>query len=246
MDVVVVYSSITNISNFLPLSTTLPHFFTFSGNYSHKTSYFGVNRMGFELFEHEHFRANACFQLLTLRSMRFLPAIFLLIMACSGQEKTGIPTGTWRATLELQGQKLPFTFDLEKEGEHYVAWIRNGQERLYLDEVEVTADSITMNVHIFDAVFKAAIREKQLEGLFIIQYADDYRVPFKARHGEKYRFAPTDTTATVTDFSGKYAVQFFNENSTVNALGIITQKGNYAEGTFLTLRETTGSRKETW
>lgn len=166
--------------------------------------------------------------------MRFLPAIFLLIMACSGQEKTGIPTGTWRATLELQGQKLPFTFDLEKEGEHYVAWIRNGQERLYLDEVEVTADSITMNVHIFDAVFKAAIREKQLEGLFIIQYADDYRVPFKARHGEKYRFAPTDTTATVTDFSGKYAVQFFNENSTVNALGIITQKGNYAEGTFLT------------
>lgn len=166
--------------------------------------------------------------------MRFLPVILLLIMACSSSEKTGISTGTWRAVLELQGQELPFTFDLEKKEDQYVAWIRNGQERLYLDEVEVTADSISMNVHIFDAVFKAAIKGEELEGLFIIQYADNYRVPFRATHGADYRFAPTDTTASVVDFSGKYAVQFFNEANTVNALGIITQKGNYAEGTFLT------------
>lgn len=166
--------------------------------------------------------------------MRYLPAILLLIIACSSSKKTWIPTGTWRAVLELQGQELPFTFDLEKKEDQYVAWIRNGQERLYLDEVEVTADSISMNVHIFDAVFKAAIKEGEMEGLFIIQYADNYRVPFRATHGSDYRFAPTDTTASVVDFSGKYAVQFFNENNTVNALGIITQKGNYAEGTFLT------------
>lgn len=166
--------------------------------------------------------------------MRFLPVILLLTMACSGSEKTWIHTGTWRAVLELQGQELPFTFDLEKKGDQYVAWIKNGQERLYLDEIKVTADSITMNVHIFDAVFKAAINGQELNGLFIIQYADNYRVPFRATHGNDYRFTPTDTTASALDFSGKYAVQFFNENNTVEALGIITQKGNYAEGTFLT------------
>ena len=168
--------------------------------------------------------------------MKFLPyyIILLLFTGCSDSAKKDLQTGTWRAVLELQGQELPFTFDLEKRDEHFVAWIRNGQERLYLDEVEVTADSIMMNVHIFDAVFKAAIHGKELEGLFIIQYADNYRIPFRATHGMDYRFASTDTTASAADFSGKYAVQFFNETNPVDALGIITQKGNYAEATFLT------------
>jgi thiol-disulfide isomerase/thioredoxin len=155
-------------------------------------------------------------------------------MACSNSEKPVIATGTWRAVLELQGQQLPFTFDLEKKEGQYVAWVKNGQERLYLDEVDVSADSITMNVHIFDAVFKAAIHGEELEGFFIIQYAENYRVPFRATYGKDYRFVPTDTTAAVVDFSGKYAVQFFNDTNIVDALGIITQKGNYAEGTFLT------------
>lgn len=166
--------------------------------------------------------------------MRFLPFLLLLFMACMGSENATLPTGTWRAELELQGEVLPFTFDLEKQLDTYVAWIKNGPERLYLDEVEVTTDSITMHIHIFDAVLKAARKGTELEGHFIIQYADDYRVPFRARHGENFRFAPVDSTASVADFSGKYAVQFFNDNNTVNALGIFTQKGNYAEGTFLT------------
>lgn len=166
--------------------------------------------------------------------MRFLPLLLFFMMACSGSEKTAIPPGTWRGVLELQGEELPFTFDLQMQAGKYVAWIKNGQERLYLDEVVVTNDSITLHIHIFDALIKAAHNGTELNGHFIIRYADDYRVPFRARHGETHRFTPTDYTASVPDFSGTYAVQFFNDNNTVNALGIFTQKGNYAEGTFLT------------
>jgi thiol-disulfide isomerase/thioredoxin len=204
------------------------------GNYALKPAFQGRFKKFYTAVYREHFCIKGCFPALPIIIMRFLLILLTTLMACSQSEKPFIPTGTWRAVLELQGQELPFTFDLEKKDGQYVAWIRNGQERLYLDEVYLTADSVTMNVHIFDAVFKAARTDHELTGVFIIQYADDYQIPFRARHGENFRFVPTDTTRTVTDFSGKYAVKFFNENSTVDALGIFTQKGNYAQGTFLT------------
>jgi len=169
--------------------------------------------------------------------MKFLPyyVILLLITGCSDPAKKGLKTGSWRAVVEIQGEKLPFTIELDQPNNgQYVAFIRNGAEKITMDEIKVSTDSITMTVHIFDATFKAAIKGDSLIGHFFINYAQDYQLPFTAVFGQAYRFIPSDTTARVEDFSGKYEVQFFNENNTVNALGIITQKGNYAEGTFLT------------
>ncbi|MCU0359081.1 MAG: TlpA family protein disulfide reductase [Cyclobacteriaceae bacterium] len=145
-----------------------------------------------------------------------------------------LKTGTWRGVIEIQGMELPFNFTVEEKAGRYVARIKNAGEELVLDDVQIKNDSVSMTVHIFDATFKAKITGDELQGEFVINYADDYRLPFHARHDTQYRFVPVDYTASVPDFSGKYAVQFFNENNTVDALGIITQQGNYVEGTFLT------------
>ncbi len=169
-------------------------------------------------------------------SMRYIPLLFcFLLEACTMNEAT-LNTGTWRVVLEIQGQHLPFNLDLDQsKNGTYTAWLRNAEERLLMDEVTVTNDSIEIVIHTFDAVLKASIRQPDvMHGVFIINYADDYRIPFTAYHGQSYRFTPVDTAASVTDFTGKYDVQFFNESNTVNALGIISQTGNYATGTFLT------------
>lgn len=167
--------------------------------------------------------------------MRFLlhTAILLIAFSCS-QPEPQLKTGTWRGVIKIQGQELPFNFEVQRSGGTYIAYIKNGREKILLDEITVDADSLSMVLHIFDATFKAAIKKDSLTGHFIINYTQGYRLPFAAAFGQSHRFIPVDTTVQVKDFSGKYDVQFFNESNTVQALGIITQKGNYAEGTFLT------------
>jgi len=160
--------------------------------------------------------------------------LLLIVTACSGPEKS-IPIGIWRAAITMQGEQLPFNMDLSQEPDgSYVARIHNGEERIRLDEVTVKEDSVNFTIHTFDAAFKTIVRGDSMIGRFVINYAAGYSLPFAAALGQSYRFVPRDTTAMVTDFSGKFEVTFFNETSTSNALGIIEQKGNYATGTFLT------------
>jgi peroxiredoxin len=168
--------------------------------------------------------------------MRFL-AFFLLILiafSCS-QPKPELKTGTWRGVLEIQGQELPFNFRVVKDfTEGYDVYLKNAGEELLLDEITFIKDSVNMVLHVFDAQLRAAVTENSLEGFFTLNYNPTYKVPFKANFGKDYRFQPTDTTTTATDFSGKYEVVFVNETDTTQSIGIINQKGNYATGSFLT------------
>ncbi len=168
--------------------------------------------------------------------MRFLVFLFpaLVLFSCSGTQNN-LKTGTWRGVLHMQGQELPFTFRIVNDSAGGVdVYIKNAGEQLLLDEVTVTSDSIRMVLHVFDAEIKAAIKNDSLTGYFVLNYNNDYQLPFKAAFGHDYRFGKTDTLKNVTDFTGTYQTVFTNETDTTHAIGIIRQKGNYAEGTFLT------------
>lgn len=164
----------------------------------------------------------------------FFVALVALVSACSKSPE--LPkTGMWRAVLQLQGQELPFNLDVVKDSTGSVdLYIINAGERLLLDEVSVENDSVKMNLHVFDAQLRAKNTGDSLSGYFELNYTPGYRIPFKAAFGQDYRFGSRDKSAIVTNFSGRYAVQFFNEKDTAKAVGIIMQEGNYAEGSFLT------------
>ena len=167
--------------------------------------------------------------------MRIFGLFVLAFAAFSCSKHAELKTGTWRGVLEIQNQELPFNFRIVKDfSGGYDAYLKNAGEELLLDEVTLVNDSINMVLHVFDAQLRAAIHENSLEGFFTLNYNPAYKVPFKATVGEAYRFRPTDTTATVTNFTGKYEVLFVNETDTTQSIGIINQKGNYATGSFLT------------
>jgi thiol-disulfide isomerase/thioredoxin len=115
----------------------------------------------------------------------------------------------------------------------YNIFIRNGQEKLLLDEVNFSGDSVNIPLHIFDASIQAKVNENVLKGFFIKHYEKDYRLPFVAEHGVTYRFRET-SEKPARDFSGKYRVTFFEPKDTVDAVGLFTQQGNKLSGTFLT------------
>jgi thiol-disulfide isomerase/thioredoxin len=160
-------------------------------------------------------------------------AIAFITLSCT-TKPAELKTGTWRGVIEMQGQQLAFTFDVQNKDGKYEVLLKNGTEKLLLDEVTVKNDSVKMVLHIFDAALQAKIDGDQLTGAFVKNYAPGASLPFTATYGLDYRYEKTSDQATV-DFNGKYAVTFIGDKQdTTVAVGIFNQKGNHVEGTFLT------------
>jgi thiol-disulfide isomerase/thioredoxin len=94
--------------------------------------------------------------------------------------------GPWRGELAIQGQKLPFLFEVKTEGGKPVVYLinkgLNGEERLRCDEISAAGDSATIKLHVFDAalVVRADGKDK-LKGTWVkYDTKTPYRVPLVA------------------------------------------------------------------
>jgi thiol-disulfide isomerase/thioredoxin len=157
--------------------------------------------------------------------------------ACTSEREAAnqLKTGIWRATIEIQGQELPFNFDLVRDDEGgYDLYIINAAEKLLLDEIQIKNDSIDIALHIFDANIKGKIKGDTIQGEFIKNYEKNYNIPFVAVYGLTYRFEKSKNQTAIPDFSGKYSVNFITEDDTTVAVGIFNQVKDSVTGTFLT------------
>jgi len=164
-------------------------------------------------------------------------AIVVMMVSCLAKKEAAntLKTGNWRATIEIQGQDLPFNLEIVKDSaDGFDAYLRNAEERLLLDEISVHDDSVSIELHVFDATIKAQINGDELNGQFIKNFEKDYRLPFKAEYGKTYRFARGRAGDEAPDFTGKYQVTFIHESDTTPGIGVFNQIGDSATGTFLT------------
>lgn len=168
--------------------------------------------------------------------MRFLILFFSISALLSCQPKTAdLKTGTWRGVIGIQGKELPFTFDVEKAGDTYRAYLKNVSERIMLDEISFQGDSVYMTLHVFDADLRARVDGDKLTGTFYKNYAPDFSMPFSATFGDDFRFVKNSTEATTPDFSGTYQLEFKpDKDPAYPSVGVIEQQGNHLTGTFLT------------
>lgn len=164
-----------------------------------------------------------------------LVAIGMLYQCMQKKEKqVSIPLGQWRATLFTQGQELPFELISEKtDAGDTIFLIRNGEEEIVLDKFELRGDTLVLPMHIFDTKIVAEISEKELNGIWTKNYEDDYKIKFKAEYGKESRFDEVENPIDY-DFSGRWAVTFFNEEVRRPAIGEFEQDGSKIAGTFLT------------
>jgi thiol-disulfide isomerase/thioredoxin len=168
--------------------------------------------------------------------MRFLLIFFSISTILSCKPKApDLKTGTWRGVIGIQGKELPFTFDIEKDGESYRAYLKNVSEKILLDEISFRNDSVYMNLHVFDADLRARVEGNKLTGTFYKKYAPDFSMPFSATFGDDYRFVKNSETAVTPDFSGTYQLEFKpDKDPAYPSVGVFEQKGNHLTGTFLT------------
>jgi thiol-disulfide isomerase/thioredoxin len=158
----------------------------------------------------------------------------LLLVGCGGDD--ALPTGRWRAVATVPGGPLPFGLGLEQTDDGYAAFLLNGGERVPVREVEVTPDSVHLNLPAFNSRVAAARDGDRLTGtLSLVKGEDDVeRLPFRATHGVSHRFAPSGSGAAA-DVDGRWDVTFTgSDGTTSNAVGKFTQDGDRVTGTFMT------------
>jgi peroxiredoxin len=166
--------------------------------------------------------------------------IFAVFICCASVSQSTaqemLPQGTWRVALDIQNQTLPFLLETRTEKGRQVAYIRNGEEKLLLDEFSQSKDSISATLHIFDAVLRGKLENGKIwRGHWIkLDTKKPYLVPFVATLGEAPRFVGEFAKPTI-NFSGKWEVTFKGgDGQTYPSVGIFQQKGAKITGSFLT------------
>ena len=170
--------------------------------------------------------------------MRWIAAFFLvgfsLLFSCSSKETIAyLAPGEWRGVLKANTVEIPFLFDVEQSGEKIKIFLNNAEDRIPLDDIIITKDSIHVRMYIFDATIHARISEGRLHGVYVKDFLDDFKMPVEAAYGAAPRFESTDVTNS-NRFIGKWEVDFLTDNGATKAIGIFDQYGDHMKGTFLT------------
>ena len=160
----------------------------------------------------------------------FILAILISLISC--QPKKELKTGLWRGIIELQGQQLPFNFEITREKSGLNVYLKNGDEKLLQDEVTIEGDSLKIVMLIFDIDLRAKINVNSLQGYYYKNYDKNFKLPFSATFGDDFRFIKNGPSTI--NFSGKYTLEFKSDTETYPSVGIFNQIENKVTGTFLT------------
>lgn len=142
---------------------------------------------------------------------------------------------------EVTEGELPFLFDVVYDSEDvFHIEIINGEERMRVDHIQVgrnpatAKDTIRIEFPVFDSYITALHENDVIEGEWVVNYKENYRIPFVAQFGRGYRFTELKKEPAM-DLSGKWEVKFgLDSESPYPAVGEFRQDGNLLTGTFLT------------
>lgn len=153
--------------------------------------------------------------------------IFLFIPLISSAQ---LKPGLWRGEFQLNDSTvLPFHFEVKGN-----TWdIINARERITVNEITYSADSIIVKLPIFDSEIRSKIKGDSLEGNFLNHARTNLNVvPFRA-FADKHE--PMVNGFELKNFEGRWEVTFAGDEPPLNkAVGEFSQQGNHITGTFLT------------
>ncbi len=160
-------------------------------------------------------------------------ACLLFSMAIS---QTALKHGAWRGQLlRKDGKLISFHFDIREEQNKTVLYLVNASERLRVDKISYTKDSVFIEMPVFESYFKAKrISGDRWDGTWTKAGSKDWQVmPFTAQ--TQLTITPEHITPAATDITGRWGVSFTKgDNISRPAIGEWQQKGYTLRGTVLT------------
>ena len=169
--------------------------------------------------------------------MKKLILIILLALPalCSIAQIKALTTQLYKGTLVRDdGNEIVFSFELHKRIKQPVVYIINGKERIKVDSVRMTADSIFIKMPLFESYFKAAMNKNIWTGVWFKETSKGtQQIPFTARPTAT-RFPLSNGAATIS-ITGRWEADFASDSGkAINAVAEFQQQGNTLNGSFLT------------
>jgi thiol-disulfide isomerase/thioredoxin len=154
-----------------------------------------------------------------------------------------IPEKTNLQFEEVTGGQLPFTMDVIYETDTtFRIEMHNGEETIVVPAKDISSgrdqsqgrDTLRIEFPVYDTYISAYHEENVIEGVWVVNYRPDYRIPFKAFFGNSHRFTVLRKTPKA-DISGSWAVMFGKDKETpYPGIAEFKQDGNHLSGTFRT------------
>jgi peroxiredoxin len=140
--------------------------------------------------------------------------------------------GSWTAQLHRNdGNIIPFSFEWKIEQGKTVWYIHNAAEKIRVDNIIAAGDSLIIQMPVFESQFRLRYSNNKLSGLWMKGGSIKTQVmPFTAEQNNK-RFAVT--SASNKSISGRWSVQFANNQPNELSVAELKQNGNRLSGTFL-------------
>lgn len=160
-----------------------------------------------------------------------------MLAACT-QRPTLPREGPWVAQLMLPSARLPFQWELHRAASGaYRIVIHNADERIAVEDVAITADSIHFRMPLFDSEFHGVLLgDSLMRGVWHNPIkGDDYTIPFEAKAGAGSRF-PNQRGDDALRFAGSWQVRFSpGTPDAYNAIGAFRSAADGSvSGTFMT------------
>ncbi|HRW75140.1 MAG: TlpA family protein disulfide reductase [Lewinellaceae bacterium] len=142
---------------------------------------------------------------------------------------------------EVTEGELPFEFDViyDTPDSFHIVLI-NGEEEIIASDIlfgldrRTAKDTLTVNFPLYDSYLEAVCESGVMQGHWVVNYKENYRIPFVAKFGEGYRFTQLRKPPAL-DLAGTWAVTFQpGEPDAYPAIAEFAQQGNALTGTFRT------------
>ncbi|WP_345954445.1 TlpA disulfide reductase family protein [Mucilaginibacter sp. PAMB04168] len=165
-----------------------------------------------------------------LFAFTFVALLFSVSVFAQGKLKTGI----WRGVLKPAAGELPFNFEVKDTAGRQQLTIINANERFKVTDIKFNADSVFINMPLFDSEFKLQQQGAGLTGQWIKHLGNrDAATPFTATYGDKWRFFKSPEKPFL-NISGRWSAVFGEGADRDTTVGEFKQTGNRITGTFLT------------
>ncbi len=172
-------------------------------------------------------------------SIKYLLFSFFTILILNSCDKPShkLQSGIWRGSLITEsGAEIPFNFDVVDSAGKYYIEIINSSERLKVDEINHSGDSIHIKLPLFDSEINGTLVDGKIDGIWTKHLANkDAQMTFYAQAGSAWRIKEKTMQPTV-DVSGRWETTFISadKKDTTQAVGEFVQNQSKVTGTFLT------------
>ena len=164
-------------------------------------------------------------------SMYKIGFAFLLFISTAGSSQK-IKTSYWQGFIHRpDGNDIPFSFKLEEQNKKTVLYIINDAEKIKVDNIIFTKDSVFIKMPVFESSFKASIAKGEWNGVWTKgTAANDQVLPFTA-----HKRTDAVMQKAVNNIAGRWAVTFADDKTKEDAsIAEFRQISNKIAGTFLT------------